>query len=75
MGSSDELIVDNWFGGGNATAVQSFATEDGLKRDAQVSHLVQAMAAYSSQQSWLQSDPSVAGSPRTLQNAIAAAWH
>ena len=47
MGNTDHLTIDNWFGGGNAAAVQSFTTGNGLKLESsQVSQLVQAMATY-----------------------------
>lgn len=75
MGTNNALTIDDWFGGANAAAVQSFMA-NGLTLDSQVGQLMSAMAAYSVGHSGF--DPTaVSQSPNdsTLQSAIAAAWH
>ena len=75
MGTANHLTINDWFGGTNAAAVQSF-TADGLTLDKQVDALVQAMATYSAKHPGF--DPtalSKAPSDTTLQGVITAAWH
>jgi hypothetical protein len=75
MGSKSQLTINDWFGGANTAAVQSFAA-NGLTLDAQVGKLVQAMATYTANNPGF--DPtavSQAPNDTNLQSAIAAAWH
>jgi subtilisin-like proprotein convertase family protein len=76
MGSTDHLTIDDWFGGGNPAAVQSFATADGLRLDAQINQLVSVMAAFTaSQPGFNPTTVSQVPNDTTLQNTIAASWH
>ena len=75
VGTSSSLTIDDWFGGTNAAAVQSF-TAGGLTLNTQVAQLVSAMATYSANNSGF--NPATATqmpTNSTLQSAIAAAWH
>jgi hypothetical protein len=74
MGSHDGVTVANWFGGAGAQLQE--ITAGGMKLDAGVSQLVQAMATYSSAHAGF--DPTTATqapSNAGLQNAIATSWH
>ena len=76
MGSSDQLTIDDWFGGSNPAAVQGFATSDGLKLDTQVSQLVSAMATYATDNpAFNPTAVSQIPTDSSLQSAVAAAWH
>ena len=75
MGSHDQITVAGWFGGAGAQLAE-IMTADGMKIDAGVSQLVQAMATYSSTHAGF--DPATATQAPAdagLQNAIAAGWH
>jgi hypothetical protein len=75
MGSHDQITVAGWYGGAGAQ-LQDIKMADGMKIDAGVSQLVQAMATYSSAHAGF--DPTTAMQAPTdagLQNAIATAWH
>jgi hypothetical protein len=75
MGTSHSLTINDWFRGTNPAAVQGFIA-GGLTLDKQVSHLVQAMATYAANDSSFNpSAISQAPNDKTLQSAIAAAWH
>ncbi len=74
MGSSSKTTVAGWFT--SPRSQLSEITAGGLKLDAQVSQLVQAMATYSSNHSSF--NPMIASqapNDTALQNSIAAAWH
>ena len=74
MGTHDTITVADWF---DSTAYQlRDITAGGLKLDAQVTQLVQAMASYSAAHPGF--DPTaVAHAPNdaALHAAITAAWH
>jgi uncharacterized protein YdgA (DUF945 family) len=78
MGTNSEMTIAGWFGSNHAP-VQSFNTADGWKLDAQISQLVSAMATFSANNPGF--DPTAASqipndpNDRTLQSALAAAWH
>jgi hypothetical protein len=75
MGTHDQIAVAGWFSGAGSQLAE-IKTADGMKIDAGVSQLVQAMAAYSSANAGF--DPATATqTPKDtdLQNAIAATWH
>ena len=75
MGSHDQVTVAGWFSGAGAQ-LMDIKSADGVKIDAGVSQLVQAMANYSSAHAGF--DPTTATQAPTdagLQNAIAATWH
>ncbi len=75
MGSHDQVTVAGWFGGAGAQLAE-IKSADGMKIDAGVSQLVQAMATYSSAHAGF--DPTTATQAPNdagLQNAIAATWH
>ena len=75
MGSHDQVTVAGWFGSTGAQLAE-IKSADGVKIDAGVSQLVQAMATYSSAHAGF--DPTTATQAPTdtgLQNAIAATWH
>jgi hypothetical protein len=75
MGTANHLTINDWFGGTNAAAVQSF-TADGLTLDTKVNALVQAMATYSVDHPGFEPTAlSKAPSDTTLQSVITAAWH
>jgi serralysin len=74
IGTQDSVTVADWFAG--PAGQLSEMTAGGLRLDAQVAQLVQAMAAYSTGHPGF--DPTtVAQAPGdpALQGAIAAAWH
>ncbi|TWC00217.1 hemolysin type calcium binding protein [Bradyrhizobium macuxiense] len=76
LGSNDTLTIDDWFGGGNNAAVQSFATTDGTKLDAEVQQLVSAMATYATDNpGFATSQISQIPANSELQGAVGAAWH
>ncbi len=75
IGSHDQITIAGWYGSAGAQ-LQEIKTADGMKIDAGVSQLVQAMAAYSSTHAGF--DPATATQAPAdagLQNAIAADWH
>jgi hypothetical protein len=75
MGSHDQVTVAGWFSN-ETDQLQQITTADGMKLDAQVAQLVQAMATYSTNNPGF--DPTVATTAPndpTLQNTIAASWH
>jgi len=75
MGSHDQVTVGGWFSGAGAQLAE-IRTVDGMKIDAGVSQLVQAMADFSSAHAGF--DPTaVAQAPNdtSLQNTLAASWH
>src|SRR6185369_3338790 len=75
MGSHDQVTVGGWFSGAGAQLAE-IRTVDGMKIDAGVSQLVQAMADFSSAHAGF--DPTaVAQAPNdtSLQNTLAANWH
>jgi len=75
MGSHDQITVGGWFGSAGAQ-LHEIKSADGMKIDAGLSQLVQAMATYSSAHAGF--DPTTATqapSDAALQNTIAATWH
>jgi hypothetical protein len=75
MGTHDQVTIDGWFGGAGAQ-LKEITTADGMKIDAGVSQLIQAMASYSSAHAGFDpttttQTPGDAG----LSTAIAANWH
>jgi hypothetical protein len=72
MGSQDKITVAGWFNGAGSQLQE--ITAGGMKIDANVSQLVQAMASYSSSHAGF--DPTTATqAPAELQTTIAASWH
>jgi Ca2+-binding RTX toxin-like protein len=72
MGSQDKITVAGWFNGPGSQLQE--ITAGGMKIDAGVSQLVQAMATYSSTHAGF--DPTTATqAPAELQTTIAASWH
>ena len=74
MGSQDKITVAGWFNGAGSQLQE--ITAGGMKIDAGVSQLVQAMANYSSAHAGF--DPTTATqapADTTLQAAISANWH
>ena len=75
MGTHDQVTVAGWFGGAGAQLAE-IRSADGLKIDAGVSQLVQAMATFSSTHAGF--DPTTATqapNDTALQNTIATSWH
>ena len=72
MGSQDKITVAGWFNGAGSQLQE--ITAGGMKIDAGVTQLVQAMASYSSSHAGF--DPTTATqAPAELQTTIAASWH
>ena len=69
VGTTDSVVVQNWFLGGNYQVDHIFALADGRELDAaNVAGLVSTMASFSPQ------DMSAPGAPSALVNAKNAAW-
>ncbi|MBR0899592.1 hypothetical protein JQ616_31965, partial [Bradyrhizobium tropiciagri] len=76
LGTHDQAIVANWFGGNADAQLARIVTADGSVLDTQINQLVQAMATYASANSGF--DPATstqAPNDPALQNAIGSAWH
>jgi len=75
MGSVDHVTVADWYAVSTAQ-LQQITTADGLKLDAQLTQLVQAMAAFATNNPGF--DPTTtaqAPNDASLQTTLAAAWH
>ncbi|MDB5406516.1 MAG: Hemolysin-type calcium-binding protein [Rhodospirillales bacterium] len=75
MGSADSVTVSGWYASQSAQ-LQTIATASGMKLDAQLDNLVQAMASFSANNPGF--DPtavSQAPNDPNLQASIAASWH
>jgi hypothetical protein len=75
MGSQDKITVAGWFNGAGSQLAE-IKTADGMKIDAGLSQLIQAMASYSNTHAGF--DPTAVAQAPTdsgLQNAITTNWH
>jgi Ca2+-binding RTX toxin-like protein len=75
MGSTDSVTIAGWYSS-PSSQLQTIATSDGMKLDAQLDSLVQAMASFSAGNPGF-APTIVAQAPNdpNLQASLAAAWH
>jgi hypothetical protein len=75
MGSSDSFTIAGWYSS-PSSQLSTIATADGMKLDAQVDSLVQAMASFSAgNPGFNPTAVSQAPNDPNLQASLAAAWH
>jgi hypothetical protein len=75
VGTTDQITVDNWFGGNAGAQVQEIEA-NGLKLDSQLASLVSAMAIYAANNSGFNPQAPGTGMPSALETTtIAASWH
>lgn len=73
-GSSDQITVQNWYGG-TSNQVETLQAGNGqILLNTQVGQLIQAMASFS-QQTGLTWDQAIDQRPQDVQTVLAASWH